>query len=165
MNFAECKAEAVRLTKLRIANYPDNSTTNFMLPKEQGGFLGYLGELVVAELFHFPKEAIYRLGSDGGVDFTFTTDGVKHTLDVKTAGREYGLFLSRTRAGRSADFILLASYVNNKFRFVGYATRDEMAKAPPRDIGKSNGVANPFLELSQLHPFRELYDLLARRER
>lgn len=151
--------EARKLAEYRFAHYKGDNDTNYMGPPLEVLFLGYLGEVLFARCFGFPRDTVPHIGSDGGVDYRFTVAGEEYTVNVKMASSRYGLMVKPKR--RPADIFVLLNYIDGKHEFIGWEYGDVMINAVLKDFGHGEGHHKP---IHQLQPIRTLCDLLARRD-
>jgi hypothetical protein len=120
-----------------------------------------MGEVALGRCFGFGREHLWNIGTDGGRDYEFNVGGHRYTLDVKTAGRPYGLAIKKQNLGRCADILVLCNYIGGRLRFMGWALGSQMANAELQDLG--SGLV-PVIPINQLQPMRTLCGLLAQRD-
>lgn len=155
--------EAKALADYRLANYKGNNDTTYFNGQSPFDvqFKGFIGEVAIGRCFGFDREHLWHIGTDGGSDYAFKVGGRRYTLDVKTAGSDYGLTVKKQNVHRCADILVLCHYIGGQLRIKGWALGSQMAHAKLKDLG-SGPV--PTIPTNQLQPMQTLCGLLARRD-
>jgi len=115
-----------------------------------------LGERAFAEWSGLLMDLESRAGGDAGIDFRAGA----WTIDVKTAQRAYNLLLEVGKERACADILVLAQVCENPLgaKLLGWATREEIVRAPARDFGYR--VRNHYIPQEELRPMSALEELL-----
>lgn len=162
----QCRQLAIKLGKLR------DSVQVASTDKRADNRTGALGEIVFKDMYGLPLLIAAIPQGDGGVDFRVTApDGRIVTIDIKTRRKPFYLLVQEKDMPRQADLTVLA-YYNDATDWiddwVGYATRDELARSTPRPFWPGDdqpedtprelwtGKPQYWVHSTRLHPLDEI---------
>jgi len=140
-----------------VVGFKETLSPGRTLDREISGMLGHFAAAIC--LFADWREALQHLKLGVGLDdpdFAF----VGKRFDVKTAGASWHKLLLVPVANfekRHADFYIGAQMMGPRQVWIwGYSTRDEVAEARVRDLGRGDDYCIP---LRELHPLTQLRGL------
>jgi len=114
----------------------DNDAKTYGVKAEERNFRGLMGEFAFAEYADLTIDPEKYERTDGGEDFTVEHEGVRCTLDIKTAQKEpYALFVKEGCV--SADYYIQGHLDGQTVEFLGMAAREEvqateLSETPPQ---------------------------------
>lgn len=121
--------------------------------------IGVAGEAAFAKRYNLEVDKRILPKGDKHVDFIVDINGLKLTVDVKTAQKAYNLLVKQWEMSKCADILVLAEYRKGKIKFLGWETK-EIMRLMPVAVFSSLQIKNYYRHKDDLRPMSQLDDLL-----
>jgi len=154
------------IAQARIDLNRDMRNTDHYGPALARQISGVRGEVALADRYDLGYDQIraVRRGSDGGIDFDVSINGVRLTFDVKTrdaSGNDLLVKAEKFTFATCADYFVLAQCIDKRVTFIGWEDPKLVLCMRVSKLRVPTHV-RPFAEL---RPMRVLDNLMRQRDR